>query len=185
MHIWRNRSLRTLFALAFVVALVLVSEPKPAAADQTIGVWVTDHFDANPGARWWFQHNAYSGGGGFGTHGYFDYYSAWLESFIGWSAVGRSVTLPLAGPLSSWECTAHVHFYPYMSGYTTVNLEVIDPDTWTYIALKTVSGAQYKWQFVATDSFIPPRKDVIARVALVTDGPYRTVDVDEFSIQCL
>jgi hypothetical protein len=63
---------------------------------------------------------------------------------------------------------------------------VINPDTWTYLAVATVRhGLGWQYQKMSTPSFTPTVRNVVLRVSLL--GPYTygiLAHVDDFALSC-
>jgi hypothetical protein len=81
-----------------------------------------------------------------------------------WSAVRADILLLPGAP-----CSLSVYVNPFGAS-ATVNVEVIDPDTWTYTALKTVtlSGTIYQKVSLSFRPSASAREDQVFRVS-VTD----------------
>jgi len=187
MHIWRNPGLRTPFSVAFLLALVLgsgMSVPAANAGDNTD--ILIDYLDTNPSATWFFQHNASYGAGGFdynqGTY-LSPYNNAWLAATNGWSAIGRTVILPTPEPTLPDRCISSMSIRKVSGQSATINLEVIDPTTWTYIAFRQVTVMLNGYTRFYLD-FVPTRKDVIARFALIGTDYYKKVRLDSYNMVC-
>jgi hypothetical protein len=152
--------------------------------------WATsDGFEANPGATWGFFNQGVGSGGfeyGIGS-AYEGQGNAWLEVTTGWSSISKlqRVTPALVHNVKCW-----VGFVIQPWGGATVNLEVIDPKTWTYIALNTVYLPGYSYTQTAVGPFYlnatsPNQPDVVVRVSqLEKNGIYHWVRIDNYSMYC-
>ncbi|WP_155338382.1 hypothetical protein [Acrocarpospora corrugata] len=64
---------------------------------------------------------------------------------------------------------------------------MIDPDTWTYIALKSITQDWVHGWELQTVSWTARRSDVVLRFAVVQRNPYwhaAQVDLDDVVVQC-
>ncbi len=102
----------------------------------------------------------------------------------GWVSIRRTVNLT---PFFSWRTlntVAAIYARPVSGTNARVSVEVIDPSTWNYIALKTVTlKNNFNWQLVVTDVFIPNRKDIIVRLSVGSDAGVVQVDLDDITVQ--
>jgi hypothetical protein len=176
------RGLATVVALA--VALVLIG-PAPAQASWTL----TDNLESASAPSTWVFSGVGAGGGGleYNTTAHSGTNLAWLESFdeSSWMSGGRSVHLGVA----AGSCSASVFIRPL--GRTRVNVEVIDPATWTYIALKSVTigvsnGGYQPYQQIFVASWTVSKLDVFFRVSLLgSSGDWGwDANFDDLSIIC-
>jgi hypothetical protein len=68
---------------------------------------------------------------------------------------------------------------------TRVNVEVIDPANWTYLAVRQATlPAGYPWKAYGSGTWTPGPVDVIVRISLLSDGDYERVKVDDLTVQC-
>jgi hypothetical protein len=184
MYIWRNRGLRALFSGAFVLALMLGGTSVPAAYAGGYG----DTFEPNPVLGWKFSHNASYGAGGFdynqGT-AFSAPNNAWLAVTNGWSAIRVYTPLPADGETTMNDlCTASIYIKPAVNDSVTLNLEVIDPWTWTYVALKQVTLLPGGYKQVSF-SWRTTLDDVFVRFALLSNnGYYKKVRLDNYYVHC-
>jgi len=173
---------KVLAIAALIMALVVSGMSAPAAYAGT--VWqLDDSFESNPAGTWTFYHEGLGSGGFDINAGQARSWSnnAWLTAQSGWSSVGRTVSLTPFQPGRTLNCATQIYIKPF--GTATVSLEVIDPSTWTYVALKTVTLSGDSYKAVTTAPFIPPHKDVFVRISLTGDG-YRAVRIDDLIVQC-
>jgi hypothetical protein len=190
MHIWQKRGLRTLFSTAFLLVLTFGSGMSVPAAKAASVVVVSDNFEGNPASRWWLESGGYWGYGDFWNTpslAHSPSRNAYLDAINGWAAVGRNVYLPLTTPYSKWRCNASFWITPQENARSKVNLEVIDPTNWTYIALGTFTR-EYNggYQYISID-FVPTRKDVVVRLAVVHsyyDSTSGSIRVDDLYVRC-
>jgi hypothetical protein len=147
------------------------------------GVWqLDDGFDYQPSSTWRIEAYGSSGGG-------FDLNAgtartapnnAFLWAQTQFSAVGRSVTL--RNNSSRIDCGAGI-FITGLRG-AKVNFEIINPSTNTYISLRTVtlSGGGY------SQITVPPWRGgpntVYVRVALLGNGTFNLVRMDDLAVKC-
>jgi hypothetical protein len=107
----------------------------------------------------------------------------WVDD--GWSAVGRTINLPLTYPYYNWLCTASIKVRVYSNwSPVTVNFEVIDPTNWTYIKLNTTTRSYTNVYQPITMSFFPTRKDMVVRLALVDGIGSGILYADDLSVFC-
>jgi hypothetical protein len=178
----RSRVTRTLLTItAATVALVLGT----AGVAQAGGVWqLTDTFDSDPASRWSIGFVG-AGSGNFSTSGGNTWGWVTKTDSDGWSEIGRTVHLTPA-QLHQAECTASVSLRASVDGSTSaVNVEVIDPTSWTYVALRPVKVTGSDFQAFAIGPWTPGPVDVYFRLALLGSGSYRYLGVDDVVVQCV
>lgn len=99
----------------------------------------------------------------------------------GWSAVGREFKFP-SRTLSGKSISSAVL---WAGSSVTVNMEVIDPVTWRYVAVATHKGSfgvpQGAGAAIPFPSFTVPSKSVYFRVALTGAGSAVSLDVDQMT----
>ena len=101
-----------------------------------------------------------------------------------WSSVGRAVRLTPA-QYHQTQCTAQVELRASSTGSTSVvNIEVIDPTTWTYVALNQVHVTGSNWQSFTVGPWRPGPVNVFFRVSLLGANAYRYAGVDHLVIYC-
>jgi hypothetical protein len=153
----------------------------PAHAD----IWQhTDGFESNPAAAWQFDR----GGDGSGTLELNAGTAAGgrnnallTTSPGGWSGVGKLLTVRPRTAGHSTTCGGGF-WIRSVSGPALLNVEVIDPTTWTYVALRTVRAGDAAWQWHAVSGYRDGPTQVFIRVSLLGgSGPAR---VDEMGFQC-
>jgi hypothetical protein len=174
-----GRWVRTVAAVVAASAGVLAITVGPAQAS----LWqLQDGFDYQPAATWTVEHYGTSGGGfdiNTGT-AHTAPNNAYLWAQTQFASVGRSVTLRNNSTRSS--CAAGI----YLQGFdgAKVNVEVIDPSSWTYVALNsvTITGGSYRQYTVGPWTGGP--NTVYVRVSLLGTGAYNLVRVDDLTVQC-
>jgi hypothetical protein len=167
---------RTLTAFALVVACV-VSTAGPARADIFDNISVmTDHFNDDPGLRWTITSTG-NGAGGFQAGVGFIYHNM----TTGWTDISRNVTL---SPIdNSHTCRAYVDLYANGNGgQVVVNIEVINPENWTYLA-KGSGGVSARPIQHFTPKWSNGPRTVVFRVSLFGHGD-QTLWIDNMFISC-
>ncbi|MEO3923056.1 hypothetical protein ABGB07_04140 [Micromonosporaceae bacterium B7E4] len=160
-----------------LTAALLAGTASPASAAI---ITVQDGFEGAQAANWSFTHVG-DGAGGFSslqTHG------GVQDGFIsirsaGFSSVARRVLLP-----TTTSCTAGIWVNPAVATQQ-LNFEIIEPNSFTYVALKTVvlSGAA-PYTFVSTSWNHGPT-DILVRVSLIgVNGVTLGTWVDDLGILC-
>lgn len=163
-----NRWIAFLASLVVATALLVV----PASAASAAVTWTfTDGLETGV----WTE----SSGDG---SGYRDFlgprtgiYQGKVESGADWGGLGRPIRVGLAGMEHRMACTVSLWVQP-LSPVTRLNLEFIDPVTWTYIDVRTVtldapvSGYRpYEWVPPGW-SWLMTKRDVYFRVVAVRTG---------------
>lgn len=147
------------------------------------GWGIIEGFEYQPATTWTLYHSAV-GSGGFdinagtarsGTN------AGWLSVQTGWSSVGTTIHITPA-ELHDPTCAAQVYVRPFNS--VTLNFEIIDPGTWTYVALQTVTLTGSSYQAVTINSFVPPNPNVFIRVSLTGNGNLSAAHVDDLNVFC-
>jgi len=166
-----------------VLALIgtLLTVPATSASASTFPVrrlWET--FEGSSAATWTFS-------GTFGCCGHieddaFEAHSGTKSAYIGtpspagsWYSVGKLVYLG-----SNQHCQARL----WVSHVGAVNIEVINPSNWTYVALSSLSGGSiYQSQFL---NWYGGPRDVYFRVSSVSTDPVLNpwAHVDDITIDC-
>jgi len=118
--------------------------------------------------------------------------SATLRDNVGWSDVGRTVTLSpfLAGRTLSCAATIYGKHTSGSGVHLNAQLEVIDVASWTYVAIAplTLTGADSGvWRQITTTAWTPPHRDVFVRIGLIgdNDGTWDILGVDDMAVQCV
>jgi hypothetical protein len=147
---------------------------------ENYNVW--DGFEGSDRASTWFFDgqgvrlaNFYGG-----SSAYEGYYYAKLAAGAGsWSSVGRIVGIPSSnGP---WDVLCKASFQVNAALKTKVNVEVIDVDTWTYVAFKTYTlNANSGYQLLSVPTWKGRWGDVYVRLA-IGEGKVR---VDDMKTSC-
>jgi hypothetical protein len=162
-----NTILKTVTALATVTALI--NGPSPAYAARL--TQLKDGFEP-PNDDWSFGGDGASGGlfnnsslarsGSWGSY-------IWTENFGEWGTMGRSVSITGWTSANRGQCSTTFWVNSDSDYYASVNVEIIDPVTWTYIALKRTNvGNEQGWVPVSVTNWVPPRSTVFVRIAVGT-----------------
>jgi hypothetical protein len=180
-----RRSLARLGAMA-AVAVSLLAGGAAVAEAGCVGqgcVNVYDSFESNPASRWTFDR------AGSGATGFFETYGTArtgstnaMVSTTGpgnWSGVKRTVTIPGG----SYRCDARV-WVKSLYANASIRFEVIDPKTWTYISLKTVTIAKSS-SYVALDHSWAPKQFSTFVVRVTLKDSATRLRVDDLDIGCL
>jgi hypothetical protein len=160
-----------------LTAALLVGTATPASAAI---ITVQDGFEGTQAANWSFTHV----GDGTGGLSSLQTHNGVRDGFIsmrsaGFSSVGRRVQLP-----STTSCTAGIWVNPVLATQQ-INFEIIEPNSFTYVALKTVvlSGSA-PYTFVSTQWNHGPT-DILVRVSLIgVNGTQLAAWVDDLGILC-
>ena len=179
---------RRLRAVLGVLAMATAIVVATAGTAHASGWGTSDGFEYDPGATWSLYHVGVGGGG-------FEYNigsahnglgNAWLDVTTGWSslAMTQRVTPGLAHQAT---CGVSVAIQPW--GSATVNIEIVDPATWTYIALNTVTLTGYTYVGTGVGPFklgptSPSQPDVVVRFSLLGNGSYQWIRIDDYSMSC-
>jgi hypothetical protein len=170
---------RAATVLAISTALLVMS-----AGTANASVWAhQDGFESNPTGTWHLEQYGASAAGfdlnaGTARSGAND---AWLSSQNQFASVGKTVHLTPA-QFHSARCAAQV--YVAALGPANVNFEIIDPPTWTYIALRSVHLTGGGYTAVEVGPWVPGPIDVYVRISLVGTGGFSAVRVDDMQVQC-
>lgn len=177
------RGANRLYTLAALGAAVILTGIGATTARASI--WqLQDDFELNAPSTWRFEHAGVGGGyldttGNYSKSGIAD---AYIYSSSGFSSVGRIVSFTPFLPGRTLTAAAAIYIRPW-GGNVTLNFEVIDPATWTYISLKTVTlPTTYTYQKVVTNAFIPYKKEVYVRVSVLNNG---AADIDDLTVQAV
>lgn len=172
--------LRTYLAVIAVIGTLLTVAATPASASVVV---LTENFEGSSASTWTFN-----GGGRCQFCGYVedDYIvahsgtkSAFIETFY-WLAsfysVGKSVSLP-----QHRSCGVRL----YLEHVGPANIEVIDPSSWTYVALLSLPGTAVDYQQQSL-SWSGGPSTVYFRVSTVSDSsqPDPWANVDDITITC-
>lgn len=176
-------SVRSAVTVAVVAAGLVAATAAPAYA----GIWtLQDGFESAPAATWWFEGS--DDDGSFGTFAATNgiphtgtRYATITRDRPGWTSVARMVHLTPAANHSA-SCGAQIWLQEKPG--TKVNVEVIDPATWNYLAVRQVTlPAGYPWKAYSSGSWRPGPVDVVVRISVLSDG-YARVKVDDLTVQC-
>ncbi|GAA0562525.1 hypothetical protein GCM10010172_52180 [Paractinoplanes ferrugineus] len=166
--------------LGAVLSMGLIAGTATAAH---ASIWqLIDGFDYQPASTWQATASGASGSG-------FDINAgtarsapnnAFLWAQTQFSSVGRSVVL--RNNSSRITCGAAV----YLQGLSgaSVNVEVIDPSTWTYISLKNVTLNSSSYTMVTVPPWTGGPNTVYFRVSLLGKGGFSSIRADDATIQC-
>jgi hypothetical protein len=165
----------TAFALA--VAAIGGAALTPGTAGAADLSHVEDGFDNSPETRWTMSRTSLGGTATFGN----SHASISAHQAAGWTAISRTVRVPAAG---RHDCFAGVKMRTMSLASIRVNVEVIDPATFQYIALEeaTVSGSEYRGYSASWRD--GPLKDVLFRVSMLAADASRSIDVDTMMFVC-
>jgi hypothetical protein len=174
---------RRLIVVTVSVAVVLLWAVPAQAAATTLMV---DGFEASP-TNWTLEHAglasssmiynpvfAHSGSG-----------SAFLGGFKtgAFSAVGRMVHLGSTGVICQFTASIDPLSLD-LSGHNHLNIEVINPSTWTYVAVGHADFTAEGWQ-VGGINWIQSLSDVYIRVSeLGDDNAFMYAEVDDARVSC-
>lgn len=173
-----RRHVRLFAVLVTAATAAIVGVATPAYA----GVWSNqDGFENSPASTWWIE--------GAGDFGGFDglphtgnRYATIYTDDGGWSAVGRMVRLT---PALSHRSSCGAQVWLQEKPGVRVNIEIIDPSDWTYIALRQVTmPAGYPWTAYSVGPWTPGPVDVVFRVSVLSDGGYARMKVDDLTVTC-
>jgi hypothetical protein len=169
--------------VALIGSLVLLPR-SPAHAS----IWLyADNFENDPGATWWFEHGAGTSVGeftrndGFANSGL--YYADMQQIDQGWISVDHTVHLPVS---LTKRCQARAFFMALPpEQQARVNIEIINPSNWTYIALGSFTlFPPYPIFEEKSISWIGGPSNVIIRLVVLGDGVWTKVKVDDVRILC-
>ena len=176
--------LRTYLGLVALIGTLLAVPSTPASASIFPIRILTENFEGDSAGTWTFDGAADCSFCGYvepdsiaahsGTNSAFVETFYWLGSFY---SVGKLVYLPV-----NRSCTARV----YISHVGPANIEVIDPDSWTYVALRSLPGTVVNYQQQSV-SWSGGPKTVYFRVSTISESahPDPWLNVDDITIDCL
>jgi hypothetical protein len=175
--------LRRFLTIAGVAGALLVGAATPAFAS----VWtLSDGFESNPAATWWFEASDQFGHGDFGGFDGIPHtgskYATIYRFDAGWASVARNVHLT---PAQSHRASCGAQVWLQEAPGTRVNIEVINPSTWTYVAVNSVTlPSDNAWHAYGSGSWTPGPVDVVFRVSVISTGGFARVKVDDLTVQC-
>jgi hypothetical protein len=147
---------------------------------------LADGFENNPNSRWGFASSGTGIAFGFLTdrgRQRSGRVNAVLHATTGFVAVGRQVQIDPPGAVSN--CFGFIWVDP-AAGTVTVNLEVIDPVTFQYISLNTVTFSNDPgYTQLGFNGFRWRAEPVLFRVALLGNGSPSSVYLDDMLVRCL
>lgn len=147
---------------------------------------LSDGFEGDPSATWTFD-LAGTGGGVFeigagrartGSN------NAFLRADTGYSAVGRTVHVTPKEVHDDASCFLGFQVTPVGAAVTMVNVEVIDPSSWTYLALQTIRISSNGWRLVSTPNWTGGPVNVFVRLSALAGRGFAPVRVDDMIVQC-
>jgi hypothetical protein len=169
---------------AFVAVFSTLFLAATGTAAHAKGWGLQDGFEDNPEATWTIQ----TYGSSFGSfennagtaHSGNNY--VWLSAGTDFAAVGRPVHIP---DLASPSCSASVYLETVYAGQ--VNVEIINPATWTYMASNQVTLSPGGYQQIFVGTFYPDPSDVYVRVSVLGTGTgnWSGVRVDDLQVSCV
>lgn len=177
-----RRGMRRALVVAALAVVMVTGSAVPAHAS----IWqLTDGFESNPASRW-VPFASADGGGEFSNVAAWSHSGSW-HAFrwvrTGYSSVHRNVHLTPA-QFHSADCLAAIYIQAVNSA-AVVNFEVINPVTWTYIALKQVALNPGGYQQVVTPSWHASKVDVVVRVSVLGFGQVSDIRADDLIVQCV
>jgi len=176
--------IRRLMAVLLSAAVVLLWA---APANAFTVFTMHDSFEANP-TNWTFQRS----GTGDGKISYDSRIAHTGSGFANISSMGSgafsSVGLPVHLTPGATFCTLSAVFSPESfspDGHNYVNMEVINPTSWTYIALKTLDFRSISVWPAESLTWIQSATDIYIRFSVLgsTDWRIRTW-IDDVSVTC-
>ncbi|MEU1586977.1 hypothetical protein [Micromonospora sp. NPDC005710] len=176
-----TRAARLSAAAVLATTVALTVAVGPAQAD----LWQhTDGFEGSPAAVWEFHRSGAGSGAyelGAGTARSGSNNAILTTSAGGWSGVGKLLTVRPRTAGHSTTCGGGF-FVRAVSGPAVLNVEVIDPASWTYLALRTVRITDTVWRRHDVASYANGPSQVFVRVSLL--GGSGAVRVDDMAFQC-
>ena len=183
-----------IFGVAILILGFGVSQASAATPDWRY--WsLRDSFEISPASTWSITGGGYVYGDFFTDDLSLMRYSrtgqtgAYITTRTGgWTGVGRFVDLtPFVPGITAINSQVTIYVRPRATSATNVHiaLEVIDPDTWTYVSLKQVVLSGFTWQPVVTDIFTPIRKTIYVRLSIsvpTTETSQQAADVDDLLV---
>ena len=183
------RTVRGALAALAVPALLVAGLTAPAQAAPAVHTWsLSDGFEVGATGSWTFGgvpscvNCGYVSDDPWQARSGTRWASIEARASDSWFSVGRTVRL--APPTTSASCAARM-YVKVAAG--TVNVEVINPATWTYLAVSTV-GVGGDYQRVTTGIWrATTPADVVVRASVVRAGSPPTsafANVDDVSVTC-
>jgi hypothetical protein len=175
-----GRQVRRVGVIVAISSILLGLVSAPAYAS----IWgFQDGFENNPTGTWHLEHYGNSNAGfdlnaGTARSGAND---AWLTSQTSFASVGRTVHLT---PAQFHASTCAGQIFVQSLGTAKVNFEIINPTSWTYIALETVTLSGGGYTAVEVGPWTPGPVDVYVRLSLLGNGGFSAVRVDDMQVQC-
>jgi hypothetical protein len=164
-------------------ALALTFGARPASAS----LWqLSDSFEGDPSATWAID--GVGGGGGVFEIGVgtakTGSNNAFLRADTDWYGVGRTVHVTPKEVHADANCSAGFQITPVGAAVTLLNIEVIDPDTWDYLALQTVRISSNGWRLVTSPGWTGGPVNVFVRVSMLAGRGFAPIRVDDLTVQC-
>ncbi|MCW6007308.1 hypothetical protein K1W54_22590 [Micromonospora sp. CPCC 205371] len=173
-----NASRRVTRRILTVVALAIACVVGMTGPAQALPLPI-DLFDNNPASRW----TVWSTGNGTGSFGNSQ---ARLDHALttGWTEISRDVSI--GAPDSDIACGFEIQLRGTASNVVSnVNIEVINPNNWQYLALSQVQVSGQQWQSFPTPWWVHRVNPVKFRVSLLAaGGQAQTVHIDTMSGMC-
>jgi hypothetical protein len=171
---------RLALATLTATALALGFGATPAQAD----IWQhNDGFEGNPAAVWTLFNSGVGSGSfeiGAGT-ARTGSNNAIIFAQDGWSSVGKTVRVT---PRQVNMTTCILAFQLAPVGVSMVNVEVINPADWTYLAVRTVRLTNAGYRLVTTPTWVGGPVNVFVRVSMLAGRGFGPVRVDDMIVQC-
>lgn len=178
----RRRLHRRVGIVALLSMTLVLAAAVPASASTL--TLLTDGFEAQS-ASWQLYHSG-TGSAEYAqdTEGFARTGTGYilLAAKTGFSSLGRTFTAPLL----TTSCTASVYIDPvsFPSGHAKLNLEMINPSDFSYLALSTVDYTTDSWHSASITVSSPGT--FLFRVSLLSSqsNQYTLADLDDFSLRC-
>lgn len=170
-----RRGIRRIVTVVALATACVVATTGPA---QALPLPV-DLFDNNPASRW----TVWSTGNGTGSFGNSQ---ARLDHSLstGWTEISRDVSV--GAPDDDIACGFEIQLRGTSSAVSNVNLEVINPNNWQYLALSQVQVSGQQWQSFPMPFWVRRVNPVKFRVSLLAaGGQARTVHIDTMTGMCV
>jgi hypothetical protein len=171
---------------AVVVTTVSLGLVAAVASPANAGTWVfADGFENNPAASWWFENPDIYSHGDFGGYDGVPHsgnaYATLYRFEAGWNSVDHSLSLPSGFFVRSCAVGA---WFEEAAG-TRFNIEIIDPTTWTYVALGQFTvNSTGTWQSNSI-SWSGGPNNVVLRFVVVSNGGFARIKIDDVVADCI
>lgn len=177
---------RWVTTVAAVAATLVGVTATPAHAS---GWQLIDGFESGTAALWSFSGNPGCGFCGYisddpwQVHGGAQAASIEAMSADSWFSAARTVHL---GPAAQHRTTCSARIFVKMPA-GQLNFEIIDPATWTYVALTHVGTSNVNYRAVTVGSWLGGPVDVVVRVSVLRVGAPPTTAfamIDDLTVSC-